>query len=87
MHVNSLITHLQLKKMLVIYQSGHVVITFQLLETTPNFEYSHKVQVFQGKISAMLPVCIIKLEDLKVLRRSPDLFKNVKIGQGFTANI
>ena len=23
-----------------------------------------------------------KLEDLKVLRRSPDLFKNVKIGQG-----
>ena len=29
----------------------------------------------------------LKLEDLKVLRRSPDLFKNVKIGQGFTANI
>ena len=27
----------------------------------------------------------IKLEDLKVLRRSPDLFYNVKIGQGFTA--
>ena len=26
-----------------------------------------------------------KLEDLKVLRRSPDLFHNVKIGQGFTA--
>ena len=26
-----------------------------------------------------------KLEDLKVLRRSPDLFNNVKIGQGFTA--
>ena len=26
--------------------------------------------------------CNIKLEDLKVLRRSPDLFKNVKIGQG-----
>ena len=24
----------------------------------------------------------IKLEDLKVLRRSPDLFNNVKIGQG-----
>ena len=23
-----------------------------------------------------------KLEDLKVLRRSPDLFNNVKIGQG-----
>ena len=28
---------------------------------------------------------ILKLEDLKVLRRSPDLFNNVKIGQGFTA--
>ena len=27
-----------------------------------------------------------KLEDLKVLRRSPDLINNVKIGQGFTAN-
>ena len=25
------------------------------------------------------------LEDLKVLRRSPDLFNNDKIGQGFTA--
>ena len=24
----------------------------------------------------------MKLEDLKVLRRSPDLFNNVKIGQG-----
>ena len=36
----SLITHLQLKKMSVIYQSTHVAITFQLLEmcsiTTPN---------------------------------------------------
>ena len=28
---------------------------------------------------------IKKLEDLKVLRRSPDLFNNVKKGQGFTA--
>ena len=38
--VNSFITHLQLKKMSVIYQSVHVAITFQLLEmssiTTPN---------------------------------------------------
>ena len=25
-----------------------------------------------------------ELEDLKVLRRSPDLLNNVKIGQGFT---
>ena len=31
-HVNSLITHLLLKKMSVIYQSEHVAITFQLLE-------------------------------------------------------
>ena len=30
--VNSLITHLQLKKMSVMYQSVHVAITFQLLE-------------------------------------------------------
>ena len=28
---------------------------------------------------------INKLEDLKVLRRSPDLINNVKIGKGFTA--
>ena len=28
---------------------------------------------------------IFKLEDLKVLRRSPDLINNVKIVQGFTA--
>ena len=30
--VNSLITHLQLKKMSAIYQSAHAAITFQLLE-------------------------------------------------------
>ena len=38
--VNSLITHLQLNKMSVIYQCAHVATTFQLLEmssiTTPN---------------------------------------------------
>ena len=38
--VNSLITHLQLKKMSVIYQSVQVAITFQLLQmssiATPN---------------------------------------------------
>ena len=37
---NSLITHLQLQKMSIIYKSAHVTITFQLLEmisiTTPN---------------------------------------------------
>ena len=63
--VNSLIRHLQLQKMLIIYQSAHVAITFQLLKmssiTTPNqIEYLHKVQVFQGKISAILPICIMK---------------------------
>ena len=30
----------------------------------------------------MTSVSTSKLEDLKVLRRSPDLFNNVKIGQG-----
>ena len=25
-----------------------------------NLEYSHKVQVFQGNISAILPICIMK---------------------------
>ena len=33
------------------------------------------MSVYVGKMS-------VKLEDLKVLRRSPDLFNNVKIGQG-----
>ena len=28
------------------------------------------------------PFIFVKLEDLKVLRRSPDLLNNVKIGQG-----
>ena len=32
-----------------------------------------------GKIIEMIA---LKLEDLKALRRSPDLFHNVKIGQG-----
>ena len=39
-HFNSFITHLQLQKMSIIYQSAHVAITFQLLEmisiTAPN---------------------------------------------------
>ena len=92
MRVNSLITHLQLKKMSVIYESGHVTITFQYLEmssiTTPNQLISNILAryifqgVFLGKKSAILPICIMKLEDLKVLRRSPDLLNNVKIGQG-----
>ena len=40
--VHSLITRLQLKKMSVMYESGHVAITFQLLEissiATPNYK-------------------------------------------------
>ena len=40
MCVHSLITHLQLKKMSIIYKSAHDAITFQLLEmssiTSPN---------------------------------------------------
>ena len=56
--VNSLITHLQLKKMSVIYQSAHVAITFQLLEmssiTTPNQTISNirtRYKFFKGNIS------------------------------------
>ena len=41
--VNSLITHLQLQKMSIIYQSVHVTITFQLLEMSsiiiPNHQF------------------------------------------------
>ena len=33
-------------------------------------------------IRDMLRTRLFKLEDLKALRRSPDLFNNVKIGQG-----
>ena len=68
--VNSLITHLQLKKMSVIYESAHVAITFQQLEmgsiTTPNQLISNirTRYIFQGvflrKISAILPICIMK---------------------------
>ena len=57
-HVNSLITHLQLKKMMVIYQSVHVAITFQLLEmssiTTPNQTISNictRYKFFKEKIT------------------------------------
>ena len=79
-------------------ESAHVAIalSLQLLEmssiTTPNYIYNfvclHKVHFSKknlGKIPAILSICIMKLEDLKVLRRSPDLFNNVKIGQGLAA--
>ena len=35
-----------------------------------------------GKYLGSTPIKNEKLEDLKVLRRSPDLLNNVKIGQG-----
>ena len=69
--VNSLITHLQRKKMLVMYKSAHAAITFQLLEmssiTTPNQTVSNVrtryifQRVFLGKILAILLICIIKI--------------------------
>ena len=56
--VNSLTTHLQLKKMSVIYQSTHVATTFQLLEmssiTTPNQTISNirtRYKFFKENIS------------------------------------
>ena len=68
LRVNSLITHLQLQKMLIKYQSAHVAITFHFYHNTqPNiFEYLHKVQVFQGKKSGILPICIMKQINLEV---------------------
>ena len=69
-----LITHLQLKKMLVMNESAHVASAFQLLKmsshnTQPNnFECLHKVHFsnfFLRKISVILPVCIMKKSILK----------------------
>ena len=56
------------EEMSVIYQSAHVAITFQLLElnsiTTPNQIILNirirLLYIFQGKISAILPICIMK---------------------------
>ena len=42
-------------------------------------------QLHIGLIIHIIQYLKYKLEDLKVLRRSPDLINNVKIGQGFTA--
>ena len=69
--VKSLITYLQLKKMLVMYWSAHVTITFQLLEmssiTTPNQTISNirTRYIFQRvffflKMSVVLPICLMK---------------------------
>ena len=38
-----------------------------------------------GRRRLQYPRPFFKLEDLKVLRHSPDLFNNVKKGQGFKA--
>ena len=43
--------------------------------------YGKTGNYISGKLSGMF-LCQLKLEDLKVLRRSPDLLNNVKIGQG-----
>ena len=43
-------------------------------------EVEEQVRVYMGE--KLLKVVKTKLEDLKVLRRSPDLLNNVKIGQG-----
>ena len=75
--VNSLITHLQLKKMSVMYVSAHVAITFQLLEMSSITTLNQTIlnictryifeRFFLGKISAILPICIMKKINLEVL--------------------
>ena len=49
----------------------HVFMTFTAINTTEKSVFTY-----------ILDRQTVKLEDLKVLRRSPDLFNNVKIGQG-----
>ena len=47
------------------------------------FNYRTGDSVFAYRLNMTIAVdWIIKLEDLKVLRRSPGLLNNVKIGQG-----
>ena len=77
MYVDSLITHLQLKNMSVMYESVHAAITFQLLKmssiTTPKQTGSNipTRYIFQriilGKILAILPIYIMKKISLEVL--------------------
>ena len=61
-----LITHMQMKKMSVMYGSVHVAITFQLLEmssiTTPNQTISniHTKYIFQSFTSSILQISIMK---------------------------
>ena len=76
MCVHSLITRLQLTKMSVMYESAHVAITFQLLEISSIATHNQKqfrifaqgtfFKVFLGKISAILPICIMKKINLEV---------------------
>ena len=71
--VNSLITHLQLKKfgnIPVCACCNHFPITwneFYHITEPNNFEYSHKVlYIFYGKISAILLIFILKKSNLEV---------------------
>ena len=46
------------------------------------FHYIFECDYLKTERKKIIPQEYYKLEDLKVLRRSPDLFNNVKIGQG-----
>ena len=69
------ITHLQLKKMSVMYEFAQVAITFQLLEmssitafklTISNIRTRYIFQrIFLGKILVILPIYIMKKINLK----------------------
>ena len=74
MPVNSLITRLPLKKISVLYKSAHVEISFQLLEMSSNTTKQFRIftqgtffkEFFLGKILAILPICIMKKNNLEV---------------------
>ena len=76
MCVHSLITRLQLKKMSIMYESAHDVITFQLLEMSSITTSNQKqfgilaqgtfFKGFLGIISAILRSCIMKKINLEV---------------------
>ena len=50
-----------------------------------NLDLWNCLLTYQVRTMTLASTVLKKLEDLKVLRRSPDLINNVKIGQGFTA--
>ena len=53
-----------------------------LLSANPPIIVSHDLTDLYHQPMYSAKLHILKLEDLKVLRRSPDLLNNVKIGQG-----